>query len=738
MDFDQIDQQKGTGPDRLIRDVELNLFEVEEQEVADALTKVHDGTAILKLIQTGMPPPSNKLADDEFGSEKSILNRPTNGTWTLVVLSRLKPTGRKLKIGILRRMLEAALPFGSEMAITINGDLLASSKLDSPVLKEWIIGPDLGIDSIEIGDANSELGMVAPEGGSINPHFAVKSIKLTSAHSPVPHVTIPGIGRVTGKVQLFVDKMGGGKSEAWGASNGFFVNVLGRVVNQQNSFGEINLSHAAWARFRMAVRADGLNAELTIDRERFTESERVKIFRAFLRRVFNKARTEYDNDVNASIPDGGDLLVRSLGVLSLSPLRNVVSETLRTRTAVTGLFDESGITDRNAKRKSWREETADNIKSALGEVKYESAKDDSFVKFRIVDSTIVVNKDHPFVAEHSRTKAEKELLRTLAMVSLLSDVYALDAGVEPTVLNEIRDYRDKLLRYRAMQTRRSGTYIAKLLVQMQHDSKNYKKLESVVSDALRYLGFAVEDLAQSGEPEGIARAYPTPTVSNPSDENPTPPLYSFSFDAKSSKHETSSTGNIKLDGIVEHRNRYHANYALVVAPGFEEGALATRCEQQNVTPMKASDLGKLLELTVEYGAIPLTKLRELFGHHDAEGVSKWIATLKEWIQTQRKLTIDIFLKALDRLKGKIPDALPAGTLALVCRDQLKARTVKDDDILAVARGLAILIPDIIGVTGDKIIVNASAERVAAAVQSQLERLHSDETPDAEGQQGPEE
>ncbi len=364
----------------------------------------------------------------------------------------------------------------------------------------------------------------------------------------------------------------------------------------------------------MTVRADGLNDLLTTDREKFRERRELKIFRAFLRRVFNAARTFYDNDTNVEMPDGGDILVRSLGVLSLNPLRNVVSEALETQPPLPGLFDETGIGDREERRKSWRDNTADNIKNALGHVKYERSDDGSFVKFRIADNTIVINKDHPFVAEHSRTRAEKELLRTLAMVSLLSDVYALDIGVAPAALGSIRDYRDRLLRFRALQRRQSGTYIAKLLLQMQHDSGNSKRLEAVLSDALRYLGFQVLDLAKAGEPEGIASAYPMPTLSNPTRDNPTPPLYSFSFDAKSSKHDIAATGNIKLDGVVEHRERYRANHALVVAPGFSEGALATRCSQQGVTPMTARDLGKLLEYTVEYGAIPLTKLREVFAY----------------------------------------------------------------------------------------------------------------------------
>lgn len=531
---------------------------------------------------------------------------------------------------------------------------------------------------------------------------------------------------VTGTVVLFQEPFTG-KSEERSSSTGFFVNVLGRVVNQNDpSFGEKNLSHAAWGRFRMTVRADGLNEFLTTDREKLRESRELKIFRAFLRRVFNKVRTEYDSDKSAMMPHGGDILVKSLGVLSLNPLRNVVSQTLRTEAPLPGLFDETNIPNREERRKSWRENTAENITTALNEVKYENSDDGSFVKFRISDSTIVVNKQHPFVAEYSHSKREKELLRTIAMVNLLSDMYALDIGIDPESLNSLREYRDKLMRFQAMQRRQSGAHIAQLLLQTQHDSKNWKYLEAVLSDALRYIGFDVQDLAKSGEPEGIARAFPLPTTSTPTVKQPNPPLYSFSFDAKSSKHDEASTGNIKLDGIVEHRERYGATYALVVAPGFTEGALVTRCEQQKVTPMKASDLGKLLEYTVEYGAIPLTKIKKLFEFHDPELVSQWIIKLKTDLKDSRPLTFDIFLQALEKLKRKIPDALSASTIALICRDELNAVGVKQDDVLAVAKGLSILIPDLLAIDGDKIIVNASAPRVAAAVASQLESLRSND------------
>jgi hypothetical protein len=89
------------------------------------------------------------------------------------------------------------------------------------------------------------------------------------------------------------------------------------------------------------------------------------------------------------------------------------------------------------------------------------------------------------------------------------------------------------------------------------------------------------------------------------------------------------------------------------------------------------------------------------------------------------LTIDVFLRALHHLSGKIPDIVSANTISYVCRTELGVQSVQDVHVLAIARGLAILVPDLVGVDGDKIAVNASAERVAAAVRSQLDKLHDD-------------
>lgn len=721
MDYSQVDRTASS--DRLLSELTLQLFEVEESELETAIGSISHGQTILDLIQAGVQIGLGHHSDDDFGAPASTLSRQSRDTWTLVILSGLKPTGQELKTGVLRRMLEAALPLSSEMVIRINGETLKPTKLTTGVAHEWVIGPDLKL---------AELSLDYDVDDAINDQSKgkrVEQIKITSGLAPYPYVELPLVGRVTGRIRIYEEKISGGKAEERGTSNGFFVNVLGRVVNQADpSFGAENLSHAVWARFRMTIRADGLNPFLNTNREQFREQKALRIFRAFLRRSFNIARSAYDSDSDAELPDGGDVLVRSLGVVSLAPLRSAVSEALRTQPPIPGLFDEQGIVDREQKRADWRRNTSDHIQNALGKVRYEKADDDSFVRFRINDSTIVVNKEHPFVAEHTRTKAEKELVRTIAMVNLLTDVYALESGIEPAKVEGIRAYRDQLMRFRALQRRQSGTHIAKLLLATQHRSGASKELEAVVGDALRHIGFVVKELGKSGDPEGVASAYAfsAPQQPAPTDEEPNPPLYKFTYDAKSSKHTVAKTGNVSLDGVQEHRKRYGAQYALVVAPGFEEGAISVRCEQVGVTPMRAADLGRLLEYTVTYGAIPLDALQAVFRLHDPKAVTTWVAELEEKLKSKRKLTIDVFLSALNELRGKVPDALQASLVSYTCRDRLGIVTVRDEDVIRLVRGLQILVPDLVGLDdNERIIINASSERVAAAVSAQLENLHAD-------------
>ena len=720
MDYAEISRR--AEPHKLISQLNLDMFEVTHDDLNQALHDVAGGVETLRLMSGESPvPTNNEELDSDFGAQNSTLSRNSDNTWTLVVLTGLKPQGRALKTGILNRMLRAALPLSTEMVIRMNGNPLTSTKSEVELLKEWKISDDLNFNELTIdSDSGDE------EQHDQEPNEASETVQISYSNDPVPHAFLPEVHRVTGMVKLYKDRISGGKSEQRGDSNGFFVNVFGRIINLNDpSFGEKNLSHAAWSRFRMTVRADGLDKYLTTNREQFRDHRALKIFRAFLRRAFNQARVAYDSDQHVEMPDGGDVLVKSMGVLSLAPLRSVVSETLRTQAPIPGLFDESDIPDRETKRRDWRANTGDNIRNALSTVKYERMGDSEFVKFRISDNTIVINKDHPFVIEHTRTKAEKELMRTIAIVYLLSDIYGLETGIEPEKLEGVREFRNRLMQFRALARRQSGTHIAQILLAVQHRSDESEQLEEIVGDALGYLGFHVHKLGKAGQPDGVAKAYAISRSWVPTAEQPEQPIYSLTYDAKSTKHDQAKTGNLSLDGIEQHRQDYGADYALIVAPGFQQGAADDRTKEGKITLMTALDLGRLLELTVEFGAISLDKLEEVFRLEHSTKVSPWIDSLRGELASSRQFTIDKFLKSLELLKGKVPDLLHPQLIQMTCRNELELPTVKEHEIVAMVRGLAIAVPDLIGFDDStrKIVVNASPERVAEAVRIQLERLH---------------
>src|SRR5947209_728868 len=103
-------KREDEGEDKFVRDLELDIFTVTPADVEEALNSVSDGEEIKKLIAADVPRPADPAFEDEFGGPASAFKRPAKGTWTLVILSGLKDTGRELKVGFLRRMLAAALP----------------------------------------------------------------------------------------------------------------------------------------------------------------------------------------------------------------------------------------------------------------------------------------------------------------------------------------------------------------------------------------------------------------------------------------------------------------------------------------------------------------------------------------------------------------------------------------------------------------------------------------------------
>ena len=232
MDYGDIDRR--AEPQKLVSQLSLDMFEVTVAELAQALERVAGGTQTLQLLSEEAPVPTNNDdIDNDFGAEGSILSRNGNKTWTLVVLSGLKASGRALRVGILKRMLRAALPLSTEMLIRVNGEPLTSTKSEIELLQEWKIGDELKFAELNIGSNSEDEDEQDQESDGSS-----DTVQISYSNNPVPHAFLPEVQRVTGMVRLYKERISGGKSEERGVSNGFFVNVFGRIINLNDlSFG---------------------------------------------------------------------------------------------------------------------------------------------------------------------------------------------------------------------------------------------------------------------------------------------------------------------------------------------------------------------------------------------------------------------------------------------------------------------------------------------------------------------
>jgi hypothetical protein len=696
----------GENPQQLIgSNVQLKLRELSADDLKQLLESSTDGTKIHQLITSGVPSPKSATEwENEFGGVAGGTPAGT-GSWTLVVLTSLKKRGKDIKAGIVRRMIQTALPLGAELNIVLNGERLTSSKSELPVIQDWEIGPDLGI---------TEITLPAREGAESEESDEIISVR--SLTSPFPCVEIDGIGKLTGRVKLFEERISFGKSEENAPSNGFFVNVRGRVTNSNPYFGLKDLSHSAWSRFRMTVRADGLNDLLSVNREQFSEQRELRIFRAFLRAAFNKARTRWEEYGNWG--DSGKAIVQSYGMLPLLSFRNYIEESLDDCDSETGLMDLSGIQDIEAAGKEYRSATQNDLREALKGVRFEERGPNAgLVSYSLRDRAITVNSSHPFIAQHTEDKAQKQAIQDAMLVDVLTEVHAHDLGIDSVQISELRRARDRMARIVAKIHRRSGSQIAKLLLEVS-THPDYRALEIIVGDALEYLGLQVTRIGGSGEPEGIARAKLAPAKDGVAQ------AFSFSYDAKSSGSGKAQTGNCNIAGLARHRENHEVDHVLLVAPDFQAGALVQECATHDITPIRAKDLGRLLILSAEYGAIPLTKLREIFNKTSPDDVAEWVNSLENWLQGQRNLTLSDLIATFETLEIGFPDVVSVSVLADRCRQVAKKPSIKETDVRRVLVGLQIIVPDLIQVDGDKVAVTVHPNKLAEAIQKQLNAVKS--------------
>jgi hypothetical protein len=293
MDFSTVDKL-GDEEVEPKKPVQISLRKLTEQQAKTALA-----------AWTGLPAFRN--------SGVKLFGTGSAKSWTFAILSDLKEKVHQISRPKLTWVLSTALPLRDDFAIHLDGTKLESSKAGKGLLKTWILGKDIKTlpkpapKNIEASEDKSQTKDPAKR-------FALRHERL---------------GRITGYIEAYKDLLSG-KSDEIGRSYGFFVYVLGRLINVEDGHFGISpdeLRHGTFGRIRVVVNMDGLDKFLQSDRERVREGPELIDAQNILRGLFNFVRPLVERAIAEEDPSAK--LARTLASSPSSVSRRPIIEMAR-------------------------------------------------------------------------------------------------------------------------------------------------------------------------------------------------------------------------------------------------------------------------------------------------------------------------------------------------------------------------------------------------------------------------
>ena len=591
-------------------------------------------------------------------------------SWTVSIMSDLKPKVKEIKSGRLEWVLRTALPLRPDFAIWLKGKKLESSKEGKGLLKKWIIGKDL-----------VDLPTPAPQDFTISEN---RNLHENDVHRYGLYVQ--SLGRVTGYVEAYEELLSGGKSDDIDRSYGFFVYVYERLVNVDDGHFGISpnvLKHGIFGRFRLVIHMDGLDEGLRSNRETVAEGTLRSTAQNTLQAIFNAVRPTIETHLRDETP--GARLSRKLAAGPASLSRNPIVELARdvldghkkaryllVPEYTSDIEKEEFLTSLDQRAHEGDQFATDVV------VNFKGLQHDGIVKFDTALGILQLNGLHPFIAtfyDEFTGKGQGHPLELFAMAEVLAEAYLHSIGVPQETIDEFLSMRDQFLRRLVDPIdRQSSLSVANALLDARTDPK---RLEKCVCDAFRSLGFDVTDLGKSGQPDGLA------TADLPPDENNNPCNYKIILEAKATLKPDGrvSSGNSGLDAVVRHLEDHDCDHAIVVGPAFQtakgnESALAkfirryesmqaNNEKKSTITLITVDDLAKLVRLR-PIKQIGLRNIRELFIRCGLpEQSHKWVESISR--KSVKKPPYRTIVETIKRLQGKFKrepvtySALRAGT-----------------------------------------------------------------------------
>ena len=674
----------------------------------------------LRELTTGQAKRAVELWAEPAGFDANdvpLFGENSSDSWTISIMSELKPKVHEIEPGRLRWILRTALPLRPDFGIWLNGEKLVSSKADRVPFKKWVIGKDI-IDLPRPGPKDVKKS---------------EDKKLPKSSEHRFGLDIPGLGRITGYAEAYKDPLTGSKSDDLGRSHGLFVRVHDRLLNPDDDHFGISsneLRHGTFSRFRLEVHMDGLDHGLRSTREAISEGPRLETARNVLRAIFNKVRHAIKTHDLEDEP--GATLARRLATSPAGLSRGPIVELSR---AVAEGKEKSRylIVPNHAlpeERETFLAGLNQRAQKAEGFVTgidfdLDGSSRDGIVKFDTTSGVLWLNSLHPFVAtfdEEFVNKKTGQPLELFAMAEVLAEAHLHSIGVKPENIDDFLLTRDQLLRDLANESgRQSSLSVAN---ELSNARNNPDRLEECVCKAFTILGFDTRRIGNRSKPDGVA------TAILPPDDRGNPRRYKVCLEAKSKEDPEGKVDAHRVDisAIIRHRDKYECDHAIVISQKFttndgDDSALGqsidddrqkteAKKEPRTITLIELDDLVELVRLYPEK-RLRLQKIRELFECRLPDESKAWVESIRDIrIDKPRYHEIIETIEALQRRSGRASVKYAALHNELLhLAPPITYET--DDEVREICTAMALMAPNSIRVTDEKVELEQSANNAIA-------------------------
>lgn len=709
MDYSKVDAR---GEDELEAKtpIKIELLELDENNAKEALA-VWTGTEAFKR------------------SGFKLFGKDAIPSWTFAILSNLKDKVHEIRPGTLEWILRTALPLRDDFRIFLNGTKLEPSKAAKGKIKKWILGRDI-----------TELPKPSPD------EIEVSEDESQSEDSDARFgLFYEGLGRITGYAEAYKDLLTGNKSDELGRSHGFFVYVLGRLINVMDGhFGIMpdELRHGTFGRIRVVVYMDGLDAFLQSDRERIREGPILNDAQNILRGIFNFLRPFLEK--HDTQEDPGTKLARKLAGSPSSLARRPIIEMVRA--ALGGKIKSRYIALPAAATQAEREKLvaalekrAEIPEQFVGGIDfaYNATSDDGIAVYDAVTSRLRINGLHPFVGaffDEFTSKTSGLPLEMFAMAEVLLESHLHQSSLKQDQIDMVMTARDQLLRYVAHESgRRTALTVANALRNARNDEE---KLEIEVVEAFRSLGFDATRVGGKGKPDGVAKAHLSPG------EDKQPRRYAVTLEAKSKKKDGAKlkTKTFGVSTIARQRDEAQCEHAIVVAPAFDhspgkESALAKEIKAdrdstaangklRTITAIHVEDLARLVQLR-PVKRLGLAKIRMMFQQCSLpEECAAWVTDVEK--SKASKPPYGKIIRAIEQLQKESRNE-PVGYGEL--RNELRHQTppivyANLDELTELCKAMSQMAPGAIMASDQTVELDQSHDNVLAAIESATRDHHA--------------